>query len=659
MNCKSIICAAIVISALASSCAGHLESTVAPYAAFDDNLLPSIHAEGWVAEFLERQRTGLTGHPEALSYPYNTALWDGEIQRQSTHGQGWWRYEQTAYYTDGLLKLGYLLNDSTMIAIGENGVNYTIAHATPEGKIGSKDTWGSPRPDRNMWAQAVFFRSMKSMYEMTGDPRIPATLEKYFLSCSAEEVGTGRNACNIEGILWTYGKTGNPALLQLAEDAFENGDYELKPSALEKGDPIVIHGVTFCEMHKLPAILYAYTGKQRYLDLARLAENDLIGNNMLPDGVPTSAEFVKGHDIMVAHETCDIADFTWAQGYIMMADGEARHADMIERAIFNAAPGAVTKDFKALQYFSCVNQFNVTGDSNHNEYRHGLTWMAYRPTHETECCSGNVHRIMPNYVQRMWMTDRQGGLVAVLYGPSSVDFSGMTVRQATQYPFEDSLRFEFSGRAARFPFTFRIPSWSRGCKVTLNGKLVKTDAKAGEFSTLERRWKDGDVLEIQLNPEIEVRESADSAGVYVTRGALLYAMSVPETWSEDTRVHPGLNGKHPDNPDFKCWNITPSGDFNYALCGTDAEFVPIADGAESVLRYGEASVSRPDSDYPFDNPQFGIRVPVKKIKWALEEGRYTPYIPESPEVIDDSVRTVTLVPYGCTELRLTVFPRVE
>ena len=30
----------------------------------------------------------ISGHPEALSYPYNTCLWAGEIPRMGTHGQG-------------------------------------------------------------------------------------------------------------------------------------------------------------------------------------------------------------------------------------------------------------------------------------------------------------------------------------------------------------------------------------------------------------------------------------------------------------------------------------------------------------------------------------------------------------------------------------------
>ena len=66
-------------------------------------------------EYLQTQKVGLTGHPEALSYPYTTNLWDGEIPRMGKHGRDWWRYEQTAYYTDGLIRLGYLINDEAMI----------------------------------------------------------------------------------------------------------------------------------------------------------------------------------------------------------------------------------------------------------------------------------------------------------------------------------------------------------------------------------------------------------------------------------------------------------------------------------------------------------------------------------------------------------------
>ena len=99
-----------------------------PYAAYHDGLIRHIQPKGWINEFLNRQRTGMTGHPEAIAYPYNTCLWAGEIARQNecSFAKDWWRYEQSAYYTDGLLRLGYVLGDTAFINKGERGIRYTI-----------------------------------------------------------------------------------------------------------------------------------------------------------------------------------------------------------------------------------------------------------------------------------------------------------------------------------------------------------------------------------------------------------------------------------------------------------------------------------------------------------------------------------------------------
>ena len=129
--------------------------------AFQEGLIADIKPKGWLLEFLQRQKTGLTGHPEALSYPYNTCLWAGEIPRNGDYGQDWWRYEQTAYYTDGLLRLGYLLDDEELITKGEQGIKYTMAHPQSNGRLGSSVI-------SSLWPQAVFWRAMKAYFDVHG-----------------------------------------------------------------------------------------------------------------------------------------------------------------------------------------------------------------------------------------------------------------------------------------------------------------------------------------------------------------------------------------------------------------------------------------------------------------------------------------------------------
>gem|GEM_PF-4436431 len=45
---------------------------VPEYAVYGEGLIADITPEGWILEMLERQKDGLTSHPEAMAYPYNS-----------------------------------------------------------------------------------------------------------------------------------------------------------------------------------------------------------------------------------------------------------------------------------------------------------------------------------------------------------------------------------------------------------------------------------------------------------------------------------------------------------------------------------------------------------------------------------------------------------
>lgn len=671
----------------AMSCSSPKQETCSE---FYEGKIGDIVPQGWLAEILERQREGLTGHPEAMAYPFNSCLWAGELKRDSNNrGADWWRFEQTAYYLDGLARLGYVLDDEELLKVWNENLEYVLAHPLPfkagipveeqtdalarladfnaevsadprakqraeamaariqkmmeiraqdrqEGRLG-------PETESMAWPFAVFFRAMKACYEATGDERIPAALEKNYLSYSVEELGMQRFVVNVEGILWTYSITGNKALLDLAVAAWEQDASELTQENCLDDTPFTMHGVTMCELLKIPMILYSYTGEQKYLDAALHAMSKMETPNMLVDGVNSSSEALAGNDPLASHETCDIADYTWTAGYYLMTTGDAQWADRIEKAIFNAGFGAITKDFKSMQYFSCPNQFIATGNSNHNGFKYGSTWMAYRPIHETECCIGNLHRYMPNYVARMWMTDRNGQPVAALYGPSKVEYDlggGVTVQieEKTAYPFGEKIDFEFnffkngkpSEKAHKMDFTYRIPGW---CKSAESG-----------FLTESRKWHSGDVFTVELPMDIEVVENAVS-GVSVLRGPVVYSYAIPADVEEDPAIYDNLAGKVSGNPDFKSWSMTPAGKWNYALASCDPAMFEV----ENCDATG----------FPFD-PQsvpVKIKVPVKGVKgWTLKENRFTPALPETVEAESDEIFYIELVPYGSTTLRLTIFP---
>lgn len=628
----------------------------APYSAFYDGGIGHIKTDGWLLEFLKRQLSGMTGHPEALSYPYDSCLWDGENITRNTesYGSDWWRYEQTAYYTDGMLRLAYILGEQDLIRKGEGGIHYTVDHADSTGRF-AHTTFGFAE----MWPMAVFFRAMKAYYDYNRDEALPSKLEKHYLTLNTERMKLWRNVVSIEGMLWTYSHTHNPALLNLSEEVWNAGLFtDLTPEACAMDHVPFMHGVTFCEELKLPMLLYAYTGKERYKELALNAHKNLLREHMLPDGVPVSAEALYGRgEIRNSHETCDIADYTWTLGYFLQITGDPVYADMIERAALNACPGAVTKDFKSLQYFSSVNQVRVTGDSNHNGFFHGSTWMAYRPTHQTECCAGNVHRIMPNYVDRMWMRGPRGEVVSTLFGPSEYCFEAggktATVKETTEYPFDETITYTFRnpGRA-KIALKLRIPQWCENATLRIGLRKYRGELKPGSFVTVEKKFSRWTKVRLTLPMKVSVKE-IDGKGYYVERGPLLYALDVAGNKVEDTTVYENMNGKVPENPDFKCWSITPASEWNYALSGS----------ADGIAREAKVSVSKRRKGYPFDlgNSPVTITVPARKIDWPLEEDRFTPEVPTPDQVkpLSDEIQNITLVPYGATELRVSVFPFIR
>ena len=636
---------------------------------YEDGMLSKTRPGGWLRQACHTQRDGLTGHPEALSYPYDSCLWAGEIVREGGHGDGWWRYEQTAYYTDGLLRLGYALGDAGLVSKGESGVEWTLSHATGEGQLGNPCLWDAKNYNLargyEMWPMAVFFRAMKAMYDATKDPRIPAALAKYYLLYPPEKIAEARNSVSIEGMVWTSRLTGDKRLLDLAEKAWnakiakDDWSGDLTPQNCADSKPIYMHGVSYCEEMKIPLLLYAATGKEEYLHEATNVEHKLCAWHMLPDGCPSSTEQTRGNSVHWGHETCVVTDYSWALGYYLETTGDAQYADKIERCVFNAGFGAVDNDFKSLQYFSNVNQFIATADSNHNPYFYGTTWMQYRPTHETECCAGNVHRFLPNYISRMWLKDVSGEPVAALYGPSEVDFGWGSIREETDYPFDGKIVFRFSLEEPReTSFTFRVPAWCRGAEVKVNGQSLPDEElpAPGKFGSIKRVFADGDTIELDLPMEVEFEAIARSRyvikdavskwvgvidgpgasqGTIVRRGPLLFAYPIPASRSEDVEEHANMRGKKSANPDFKCWDLRPAGPFNFALSRHSAE----------VVRQGGTGFG-----------SVAVKIPVRRIKWELEGGVMTPRIPENIELEPGDEEILTLVPYGATTLRLAAFP---
>ena len=641
------------------SCSKEVNENIAENPAhntFNKIKITDIHPEGWIKEFLIRQKDGLTGHIEVAGYPYDTKMWATEKIKGST--KAWWPYEQTSYYIDGANRLGYLLNDKSLKQKAKIQTQYVLDHIDPEtGRVSTNlaDRWWR-------WPYAQFFRNYMTDYRETEDRSIIDALYKHYLTFTAKDFADDLELANVEEICWLYGITKDEKLLKMAEEAYRlfKSDIENRNRA---GADIQFgsdrepdhHVVVYLELVKIPAILYSYTGKKEYLEEALNGIRKAEEFNMLISGLPSSTEHFTGINELSGTETCNTAVLPHSFGYMLRITGKAEFGDKIEKAVFNAGIGSVTKDFKSHQYFSAPNQFIAT--LNSNDYGHHPARMAYVPGHDVECCTGNINRFMPYYVEQMWLTTQNNGLAASLFGPSSVSIKvgknqvPITVTEETNYPFSEKINFKFlMDKSATFPFFIRIPKWCKNPKILVNGKEIEEKITPCSFFKLEREFSNNDTITLIVPMEITTSNWSNN-GVGIERGPLAYSYAIDETtnivseYKRSTEAFPAVERR-------------PNSDWNYALSLSDREI-----SALEIIQTNK-------DGYPWDaeSSPIKIRIPVKKVtNWKMKEvidnktNKSFLTTPEFPKEIETEGETeyIDLIPYGATTLRLSIFPKVE
>lgn len=646
-------------------------------------------------EFLRRQCAGITGHPQASGYPLDHTFWDdpSRLPDVADPAMAWWPYEQTAYWVDGALKAGFLAGNESVQRMAVAQVEGAIENAAPDGFIGPEMF-----RSRDRWPYLMFFRAVLAQYDITGDRRFLDALVRHYRS-TPHPMGFTRDVSGVEILLALYAESGEPDLLEQARDLYarfnarpDERSVELTVAGMRSDRPVTSHGVTFNELAKLGALMYAATGDRDSLDATVHAYAKAERDHLLADGLHSGAEAMSGNGPLASHETCTISDHTWSLGHLLQITGDARFADRLERVIFNALPGAVTKDFTALQYFSCPNQVVATNTSNHNLMSRGDNRMSFRPGHPVQCCTGNVQRALPNYVARMWMHGRDGDeIVAALFGPSRIEVgladTSVTIEEQTRYPFEPGVAFTLTPeRPVRFVFTVRIPEWCDAPVVTVDGEPIDETPVPGSFCRIEREWCPGDRVELKLPFPLTSRRWP-GGGISLELGPLTLSQPISAALAVDTEndweqtpQEFRLAGPQRRLPGFPAYTLVPASSWAYALAVDESNLADVAD-VEWTQNAG----------FPLDvdGPAVRVTVPARRVAgWSLvqadrvtralpsfQNGRFrmverdvqgrftlTPPLPEPDtlgEQLSGEIERIELVPYGNTLLRLTVFPTAQ
>ena len=217
-------------------------------------------------------------------------------------------------------------------------------------------------------------------------------------------------------------------------------------------------------------------------------------------------------------ETCAaIAAMMW-NWRMLLATGEARYADLLERSLYNGFLSGVSLDGERYFY---VNPLQSRGGIERPEW------------YSCACCPPNVMRqiaVVGHYVASVDLA----GVQIHQYMPTRILFdnkegSQAVLRMETDYPWDGHVRLTVEQTGDRmWRLSLRVPGWCQSGSASVNGEQA-TVAPGGQYLHLERGWSAGDMVELSLpmaprlvepNPRIDAIRGC----LAVERGPLVYCL---------------------------------------------------------------------------------------------------------------------------------------
>lgn len=215
-------------------------------------------------------------------------------------------------------------------------------------------------------------------------------------------------------------------------------------------------------------------------------------------------------------ETCAAVGLVMWASRMLGRGPDRRYADIMEQALYNGALSGLSIDGSRFFY---DNPLESRGG------HHRWTW------HRCPCCPPNIARTVAAIGSYMYGVSTDG-IAVHLYGANTaqlnVGATAVTVTQETRYPADGRVAVVIGlDGPATFTLSLRVPSWCEDAKLSLNGQSVDAGEKPGGYVHIEREWRDGDRLELDLPMQVRALRAhpavkADLGRVALARGPLIY-----------------------------------------------------------------------------------------------------------------------------------------
>lgn len=355
------------------------------------------------------------------------------------------------------------------------------------------------------------------------------------------------------GLVKLYRVTGDKRYLDTAdffleergkEDYADPGDrfppkYRQNFAPVKEQDEAAGHAVRAGYMYAAMADIGALTGDQEYIDAVDQIWEDIVTSKLyIIGGIGSSGHgeaFGEPYDLPNAtsyNETCAaIANVFWNHRMFLLHK-DAKYIDVLERSLYNNVLSGVSLEGNEFFY---PNRLQTEGGEKRQEW------------YDVACCPGNIARAIPGVPQYVYATGQNTAYINLFMGNTAdltVDGEIVQIEQETDYPWDGNVKIAVNPpEEQNFALKIRIPGWARNKPVPsdlyqymekshsptlfVNGEEQPLELEKG-YAVIDRDWKSGDTVELQLPMQVRKTVAHDSLEVNngkiaLERGPIVYA----------------------------------------------------------------------------------------------------------------------------------------
>ena len=379
----------------------------------------------------------------------------------------------------------------------------------------------------------------------------------------------GFNQTQIMGLVELYRVTKNKNYLDLAERFINRrGKYAVEHHPTTEGYPIgdmvqertpfreskeaVGHAVLALYFYSGAADVYSETGEKALIDaLDKLWENithkkmyvtGAVGQTHY--GASTSRDkieegFIDAYmmpNMTAYNETCANICNAMFSHRMLGIHGESKYADIMELVLFNSALSGISLEGK--DYFYANPLRMIKNAREYGAHENDTETANREPYLHCFCCPPNLVRTIAQV--SVWAYSlTENGLAVNLFGGNKLettlnDGSNLTLSQTTNYPWEGAVKIKIEEcKNSAFEINLRIPDWAKGSTISVNGENSTSEIKAGSYAKIERSWKAGDEIVLNMPMDISLIEGHPRIEevrnqVAVKRGPVVYCIETPD-----------------------------------------------------------------------------------------------------------------------------------